>query len=61
MENIEPWVKATVEKIPPEDLRPLLCNMLTRLRQVDGLDYLMSAFPILADHYVAPVHYNWNP
>jgi hypothetical protein len=55
--EIEPHIKATIDAIPEQDLRPLLCSMLQRLRATDGMEYLCSQYPIIGQHWVEPLRW----
>jgi hypothetical protein len=59
--DIEPHIAKTVQLIPDDELRPLLAAMVQNLRMTNGMDHLMSQFPVLARHWQEPQHHDWNP
>lgn len=48
MADIEPHIKATIDKIPDAELRPLLAGILQRLVACDGAAFACLQFPAVA-------------
>jgi hypothetical protein len=59
--EIERHVQATVDAIPPEEMKPLLAAMTQHLLAHFGPAVLQQVFPVIGKHFVEFRHHNWPP